>query len=135
MQQTHNRITLLTTNAIGFPFIVRHKAIKFTDENNTTKVIHRTTSGVEILSYNVFMKERHIINHKAYPLRREFDAESLLVKYNHEPFNWMSNNCEDFTSDVIKETCGVEIRPRSAQRTNWIIVLGVILILMILIKR
>ena len=81
------------------------------------------------------MKKRHIINHKAYPLRREFDAEALLCKYNQQPFDWMNNNCEDFASDVIEETCGVAMRPRSPQRTNWIVVLGVILILMILIKR
>ena len=135
MSKTNKQLTLLTTNAIGFPFLIRHKAIKFTDETNTTKVIHRTTSGVEILSYKKFMNERHIINHKTYPLHREFDAETILVKYNQKPFNWMSNNCEDFTSQVIEETCQVEMTPHSPQRRNWIIVLAVILILMILIKR
>lgn len=135
MQKTNNCITLITTNALGFPLLIRHKAIKFTGEDNKEMILHRTTSGVEIISYTDFMKERHIINHRAYPVRRTFDAVQLMQKGNETTFNWMSNNCEDFTSEVIEQTTGVRMRPRSPQRTKWMIVLGLILLVMILVKK
>lgn len=135
MKTYSNYITLITTNAKGFPILIKHKAILFEDENKHPYIIHRTTSGVEIITLQEFMKGRHIINHKQYPIRREFNAQTILAKYNQEPFDWMSNNCEDFTSHVIEDIACTPMRPYSRQRTAWIIVLAIILITMILIKK
>lgn len=135
MKTYSNYITLITTNAKGFPLLIKHKAILFEGENGQPYIIHRTTSGVEIITLQEFMKERHIINHKRYPIRREFHAQTILAKYNQEPFDWMSNNCEDFTSRVIEDVACTPMRPHSPQRTAWIIVLAIILITMILIKK
>lgn len=134
MQQTNKHITLLTTNALGFPFLIRHKAIKFTGEDNKPYIIHRTTSGVEIISYEQFMKQRHIILHKRYPLRRKFDAQQIKTEHNQEPFDWMTNNCEDFASEVIEEVSCERMRPHSPQRVMWIAIVAIILVLMVIIK-
>lgn len=135
MQTQHQHITLLTTNALGFPFLIRHKAIKFTGTDNRPYIIHRTTSGVEILTYKTFMEKRHVIRHKHYPIRKEFDPNKIVTIQNRKSFNWMTNNCEDFASEVIEDVSCVKMQPHSPQRTTWIIVLAIILIAMIIVKK
>lgn len=135
MQSHCNYITLLTTNAKGFPLFIKHKAILYEDKSGLPYIIHRTTSGVEIITLQEFMKERHVINHQQYPIRREFQPQAILAKYNQQPFDWMNNNCEDFTSRVVEDIACVPMRPYSPQRTTWIIILAIILIIMILIKK
>ena len=134
MQVTNKHITLLTTNALGFPFLIRHKAIKFTGDDNGQYIIHRTTSSVEIISYEQFMTQRHITSHKRYPLRRDFNPQQIMIEQNKKPFDWMTNNCEDFASEVVEQVTGETMRPHSPQRILWIIVVALILIFMVTIK-
>ena len=132
MKQQQN-ITLITTNAIGFPPFVFHRAIKFYDTEGNPVIIHRSTSGVEIVDYGTFMKGRHIISQEEYPIRYTFDPISIMQK-DDKRFDWMNNNCEDFAYEVVEQTTGKPMKPHSPQRCLWIGITAVILLLMILAK-
>ena len=133
MEDNQNNIVLLTTNSPGFPPVVFHRAIKFWSSDNQPLIIHRTISGIEITDYGTFMKKRHILHEETIPLKIKFDP--IEIKKNHqEKFDWLNNNCEDFTSEVIEETCGKHQRPASPQRCFWIALLAVILITIILLR-
>lgn len=131
--KNNKNIKLLTTNALGFPPFIFHRAIKFYGTDGTPYIIHRTTSGVEITDYGTFMKGRHIIKAEQYPIRFDFDPVQIKQK-DKKPFDWMSNNCEDFASQVVEKTCGIPQKPSSPQRCAWIGAVALILLLMILIK-
>jgi hypothetical protein len=133
MKENNQNIELITTNAIGFPPFVFHRAIKFYDTKGNPLIIHRSTSGVEIVDFGTFMRNRHIISHERYPIRYTFDPVKLM-KEDKKPFDWMNNNCEDFASEVIEQTTGQDMKPRSPQRCLWIGIVAVILLFMILIK-
>ena len=133
MKTDKQHITLLTTNAIGFPPFIFHKAIKFYGTDNRPYIIHRATSGAEITDYGTFMKGRHIIHEEVYPIKFQFDPLSI-VKEDKKEFDWVNNNCEDFTTEVIKKTSGKNIRPSSPQRTFWLAILIIGLITLILAK-
>ena len=132
---TNNKhISILTTNALGFNFLVKHKAIKFENEDNLPLILHRTTSGVEIITYNKFIQDRHIFKEKKYTITQDFDPYQIQSYYNNKPFNWITNNCEDFVADVIRDVTDNTIKPRSPQRTFWITLTAIILIAMIIVK-
>lgn len=129
-----HRIALITTNAIGFPPFVFHRAIKFWSTDGSPLIIHRTTSGIEITDYGTFMKGRKILREESYPIR--FDFDPIQIKETEpQKFDWFENNCEDFASHVIENSCGKQMRPASPQRTIWIVVFGIILLLMVILKR
>ncbi len=134
MKPQARNIELLTTNALGFPPIVFHRAIKFYSKDNKPYIVHRTTTGAEILDYKTFMKDRYIIHQEPFPIRFEFNPVEIVSK-DTKPFDWMNNNCEDFASEVVEQTSGVPMKPRSPQRTTWMIILAMILITIILVKR
>lgn len=129
-----HRIALITTNALGFPPFVFHRAIKFWSTDGSPLIIHRTTSGIEITDYGTFMKGRKILREETYPIR--FDFDPIQIKATEpQKFDWFENNCEDFTSHVIENSCGKQMRPASPQRTIWIAVFGIILLLMVIAKQ
>lgn len=130
MVQPVSHITLITTNAIGFPPFIFHRAIRFRAADGKTYVLHQTTTGVEILSYEKFMNGRTIYAEKSYPVRYGFDPERIKQEDKKE-FDWMGNNCEDFTSEVIESASGKQMRPKSPQRAFWILILAVILVALI----
>lgn len=132
MKQTKN-IELIITNALGFPPFIMHRAILFYDKKGQQLILHKTTSGAEIVHYDTFMKGRQILHKKTYPILFNFDPVTI-VKEDTKPFDWMNNNCEDFTSQVIEQTTGQTITPKSPQRTAWMSILIIILLTMILIK-
>ena len=134
MIQKNQNITLLTTNALGFPPFVFHQAIKFYGTDNHALVIHRSTSGVEIVDYNAFMKGRHIIRKKIYKVTHPFDPYYIQMCDN-KPFDWMNNNCEDFASEMIERTTDKRIYPKSMQRVIWIAIFAIILAVLIYFKR
>lgn len=134
MDLTQKHITVLTTNALGFPPIVFHKAIRFKRTDGKYYVLHQTTSGIEILSFENFMKGRHIYTEKNYPIRYNFNPEQI-VQEDKKTFDWMGYNCEDFTSEVIESACGKTIRPKSPQRVFWISVVAIAFIILIIWKR
>lgn len=133
MKHQPKNIELITTNALGFPPFVFHRAILFHNKKGAPLIIHRTTSGAELTDYGTFMKGRQIIHREKYPVRFEFDPFTI-VKEDKKPFDWMCNNCEDFTSQVVEQTSGQKMTPSSPQRATWIAVLIIILLAMILIK-
>lgn len=132
-QVDKHRIALITTNALGFPPFVFHRAIKFWTTDGTPLIIHRTTSGVEITDYGTFMKGRRIFREEQYPIR--FDFDPIQIKETEpQKFDWFENNCEDFTSHVIEQSCGQKKRPASPQRVIWIVLFALLLMIMLMIK-
>jgi hypothetical protein len=79
------------------------------------------------------MQGREILHRETFPIVFDFDP-ATIVKEDTKPFDWMNNNCEDFTSQIIEQTTGQTITPKSPQRAAWIGILIVILLTMILIK-
>ena len=132
MKHTKN-IELITTNALGFPPFIMHRAILFYNKKGQPLIMHRTTSGAEIIDYATFMQGRQILHRETFPIVFDFDPVTI-VKEDTKPFDWMNNNCEDFTSQVIEQTTGKTVSPKSPQRAAWIGILIVILLTMILIK-
>ena len=133
MQDNQKKIALIITNSPGFPPVVFHRAIKFYPDGITPYIIHRTRTGVEILHYDTFMQKRHILHQESIPLIEEFDAIRIRNKYNTK-FDWLNNNCEDFTSEVIEEKCGRKSKIASPQRFAWISLLAIILITLVLLR-
>lgn len=134
MTQTQKHITLITTNALGFPPIVFHKAIRFQGTDGKYYVLHQTTTGIEIISYEKFMKDRHIYAEKNYPIRYDFEPEKIKQE-DKKTFDWMNYNCEDFAAEVVESTSGKIMRPKSPQRTFWMIVFAVTIVALILIRK
>ena len=129
-----NYITLLTTNSVGFPPFILHRAIKFYTTDGTPYILHQTVTGIEIIEYEKFIKERTIYNERQYPIKYNFDPVSIKA-HDKKDFDWMSNNCEDFTSEIIESSCGKQLRPKSPQRTFWMTVFAIILITLVITKR
>lgn len=133
MKEDKQHITLLTTNALGYPPFIFHRAIKFYGTDNCPYIIHRATSGAEITDYGTFMKGRHILHKETYPIKYQFDPQSI-VKEDKKEFDWMNNNCEDFTSEIIEKASGKTIRPSSPQRAFWFGVLAAGIVTLIIAK-
>ena len=127
-------ITLLTTNSIGFPPFVFHKAILFETQDGQPFILHQTTSGIEILNYDTFLQKRHVYLRKDYILTKPFDPERIKASETRK-FDWMGYNCEDFVSKVIEQNTGKHIICKSPQRTFWMILLALTLISLILLRR
>ncbi len=117
-------LTLITTNAKGYPFFIFHKAVKYKDENNTDKILHFCHDGIEILDYEKFMEGRKIYKEKTYKCTKYFNAEEYAANYK-KPFHWAQNNCEDFASQVINDHCGKQIRITSPQTASWVGLLAI----------
>lgn len=129
----NKHITLITTNAIGFPFFMFHRAIKFRGQNGLPMVIHNTTGGVEIINYDAFMKGRHIYQSKRYSIRDQFNPYEI-IKFENRDFDWMNYNCEDFTSKIINNYTSGHLYFSSPQRNFWMTLAFVLLIILILKK-
>lgn len=123
-----NTISVITTNALDFPPFVFHKAIKFRGQNNEPMIIHNTTSGLEIIDYPHFKERRRIYKTETYQVK-DFDPEKV-VEENSKKFNWLTNNCEDFTSRVVNKYSNKHSIPASPQRAFWVaLVIGLLIIL------
>ena len=133
MIQPKGHIILLTTSALGFlPFVV-HKAIKFYTIDGQPYVLHLTTSGTELVDFDSFLKNRTIYAEEDIPVKESFDPEYILA-HDKRKFDWMNNNCEDFTSRVVSKATGKKCFICSPQRTFWMGLLLLILITLILIR-
>lgn len=127
-----NTISVITTNAIGFPPFIFHKAIRFRGQNNEPMIIHNTTSGLEIINYPHFKERRRIYKTENYQVKN-FDPEKV-VKEGGKKFNWLTNNCEDFTSRVVNEYSDKRSIPASPQRAFWVTLAIGLLLTVIAVK-
>lgn len=129
----NRHITLITTNAIGFPFFMFHRAIKFRGQNGSPMVIHNTTGGVEIINYDAFMKGRRVYQSKRYSIRDQFDPYEI-IKFEKRDFDWMNYNCEDFTTKIINNYTNGHLCFSSPQRNFWMTLAFILLIILIIKK-
>lgn len=123
-------ITLITTNALGFPFFMFHRAIKFRGQNGIPMIIHNTTSGVEIISYKDFMKGRHIYRAKRYSIKDQFNPYEI-IRLENQDFDWMNYNCEDFTTKLVNTYTDGHLYMSSPQRNFWMILTFILLTILI----
>ena len=133
MTGKQQHITLLTTNALGFIPFVFHKAIRFQSTDGQTLIIHLTTSGPELVNYDNFLTQRTVYKEKDIPVIHPFDPYDIMQNEKNQ-FDWMNNNCEDFTSRIEKQVTGKECLLHSPQRTFWICFLAIILILLVTLR-
>lgn len=126
--KTH--IYAITTNAIGFLPCFCHEAILYSGVDGECRVMHLSTSGLEDVGFDTFMKDRTILYQECFEVE-DFDPLKIVGTYDKN-FNWFYNNCEDFVSEIINTYSNETRTIKSIQRTLWLIILfGIITLLKI----
>lgn len=124
-----DHIALVTTNAQALP-VFFHSAILFMHQGKPM-VVHNTMSGLEVLPYDTFNRQRTVYRIRQFPLRRPFNIYEVVQHYAPVPFSWFSNNCEDFTRSVLNRYTTEHYYISSPQRCA-VILLALAIILWII---